>query len=183
MRAEAHSFSLWKLWDPFIFLALPAMFLTASVAVLFETLPVLRGGVGNVIYFFLWTAAIAMGATGLDDPSDCNSSTAVRIARSRPSIPLAATISISASPSVANVLFVPFLGTESIGPPTCCSCACSGWALPPPSRCWRHFSFTASIPHAPGASKKRRPNQHRRKREPPKTNPCPSPQPPSPLPI
>ncbi len=69
MRAEAHSFSLWKLWDPFIFLALPAMFLTASVAVLFETLPVLRGGVGNVIYFFLWTAAIAMGATGLDDPS------------------------------------------------------------------------------------------------------------------
>jgi len=27
------------------------MFVTASVAVLFETLPVLRGGVGNVIYF------------------------------------------------------------------------------------------------------------------------------------
>src|ERR1039458_3240480 len=69
IRAETHSFSLWKLWSPFIFLALPAMLLTASVAVLFETLPVLRGGVGNVVYFFLWTAAIALGATGVDDPS------------------------------------------------------------------------------------------------------------------
>lgn len=69
IRAEAHSLSLWKLWAPFIFLALPAMLLTASVAVLFETLPVLRGGVGNVIYFFVWTAAIALGATGVDDPS------------------------------------------------------------------------------------------------------------------
>ena len=69
MRAEAHSFSLWKLWSPFILIALPSMLLTASVAVLFETLPVLRGGVGNVIYFFLWTGAIATGATGFDDPT------------------------------------------------------------------------------------------------------------------
>ena len=37
IRAEAHSFSLWKLWSPFIFLALPAMLLTASVAVLFAS--------------------------------------------------------------------------------------------------------------------------------------------------
>ena len=69
MRAEAHSFSIWKLWSPFIFLALPTMLLAASVAVLFETLPVLRGGVGNVIYFFSWTAAISLAVTGLDDPA------------------------------------------------------------------------------------------------------------------
>jgi hypothetical protein len=69
LRAEGLSFSLWKLWAPFIFLALPTMLLTASVAVLFETLPVLRGGVGNVIYFFLWTLVLGLGATGLDDPS------------------------------------------------------------------------------------------------------------------
>ncbi len=69
MRSEAHSFSLWKLWAPFIFLALPTMLMAASVAVLFETLPVLRGGVGNVVYFFLWSAVLASGATGLDDPS------------------------------------------------------------------------------------------------------------------
>jgi MYXO-CTERM domain-containing protein len=69
MLGEAHSFSLWKLWSPFILLALPSMLLTAAVAVLFETIPGLRGGFGNVVYFFLWTAGIALGATGLDDPA------------------------------------------------------------------------------------------------------------------
>lgn len=69
VRAESHSFSLWKLWSPFLLIALPCMLLTAAVPVLFETLPVLRGGVGNVIYFFVWTAAIALGANGLDDPT------------------------------------------------------------------------------------------------------------------
>ena len=69
IRAESHSFSLWKLWAPFFLLALPTMLLTASVALLFETIPGLRGGVGNVVYFFLWTGGIALGATGLDDPA------------------------------------------------------------------------------------------------------------------
>ncbi|MGO9087125.1 MAG: hypothetical protein ACLQBK_18045 [Candidatus Sulfotelmatobacter sp.] len=69
MRAEAHTFSLWKLWAPFLFFALPTMLLAASVAVLFETLPGLRGGVGNVVYFFLWTGAITLGVTGLDEPT------------------------------------------------------------------------------------------------------------------
>jgi hypothetical protein len=69
MRGEAHSLSLWKLWSPFLFLALPAMLLTASLAVLFETIPGLRVGFGNVAYFFLWTAALSSGATGFDDPS------------------------------------------------------------------------------------------------------------------
>ena len=69
MRAEAHSLSLWKLWSPFLFLALPTMLLTASVAVLCETLPLLRGGIGNVAYFFLWTAELAIGATDHDDPT------------------------------------------------------------------------------------------------------------------
>jgi hypothetical protein len=38
--------------------------------VLFETLPVLRGGVGNVIYFFAWGGVLGLGGeAGLDDPS------------------------------------------------------------------------------------------------------------------
>ena len=69
MRAEAHAFSLWKLWSPFLFIALPTMLLTGSIALLFETIPVLRGGAGNVVYFFLWTAGVALGATGVDDPT------------------------------------------------------------------------------------------------------------------
>ena len=45
---------LFALLSPFVIVALPAMLLTAAVAVLFETLPVLSSGVGNVVYFFVW---------------------------------------------------------------------------------------------------------------------------------
>ena len=69
IRAEGHAVSLSKLWAPFLFLALPTMLLTAAVALFFETLPVLRSGAGNVIYFFLWTFSLALGATGIDDPT------------------------------------------------------------------------------------------------------------------
>jgi hypothetical protein len=68
LRPEARPISLWELWSPFLLISLPAMFITGSVALLFETLPVLRGGVGNVIYFFVWVFALAGGAeTGFDD--------------------------------------------------------------------------------------------------------------------
>jgi hypothetical protein len=40
---------------PFVLVALPAMALTAAMAVLFEMLPILRGGAGNVIWFFVWS--------------------------------------------------------------------------------------------------------------------------------
>jgi hypothetical protein len=45
---------------------LSAIALTAALAVLFETLPVLKGGVGNVVYFFLWTALIVFGVPSID---------------------------------------------------------------------------------------------------------------------
>ena len=70
LRPEARPISLWKLWSPFLLISLPAMFVTGSLALLFETLPVLRGGVGNVIYFFVWTSGIATGAvSGFNDPA------------------------------------------------------------------------------------------------------------------
>jgi hypothetical protein len=70
MLPEARPISLWRLWSPFLLIALPAMFLTAGLALLFETLPILRSGAGNVLYFFLWTAGLALGAeAGVDDPT------------------------------------------------------------------------------------------------------------------
>jgi hypothetical protein len=39
---------------PFLAVALPNMALIAALAVVFETVPWLRGAVGNVIYFFVW---------------------------------------------------------------------------------------------------------------------------------
>ena len=62
LRPEARPISLWKLWSPFVFISLPSMLVAGSVTLLFETLPVLRSGVGNVIYFFVWIAGIAGGA-------------------------------------------------------------------------------------------------------------------------
>jgi hypothetical protein len=50
---------------PFFFVALPAMALTAAIAILFETLPLLRGGLGNVAWFFVWS----IGGLGLSEIS------------------------------------------------------------------------------------------------------------------
>jgi len=61
MRAEDRTLHLWTLVSPLLLYALPAMAFVAALAVLFETLPVLRGGVGNVAWFFLWTGLIVVG--------------------------------------------------------------------------------------------------------------------------
>ncbi|MFY9906399.1 MAG: hypothetical protein WBD45_02545 [Terriglobales bacterium] len=67
-HAEDTHYHLGTLLAPFLWAGIPAMAVTAAVAVLFETLPVLRGGVGNVIYFFVWVGALAVSdKKGLDD--------------------------------------------------------------------------------------------------------------------
>lgn len=47
---------------PVFLFGLSAVAVSAGLAVLFESLPILRGGVGNVLYFFLWTFLLAFGA-------------------------------------------------------------------------------------------------------------------------
>ena len=59
-HAEAPRVDLWKLLSPFLLIVIPAMGLVAAVAVLFETVPGLRGGFGNVLYFFVWSVALAV---------------------------------------------------------------------------------------------------------------------------
>ena len=61
LRAEDPQLNLWALFSPLLLYALPAVAFAAALAVLFESLPVLRGGVGNVGYFFLWTALLVGG--------------------------------------------------------------------------------------------------------------------------
>jgi ABC-type transport system involved in multi-copper enzyme maturation permease subunit len=53
---------------PFLAVALPRMAMVAALAVLFESVPWLRGVLGNVVYFFLWisvTGASSMGGMEL----------------------------------------------------------------------------------------------------------------------
>ena len=60
VRGEERHIEIWNLVAPFIFLAFPAMVVVAAIAVLFETIPFLRGGFGNVAYFFVWTALLSV---------------------------------------------------------------------------------------------------------------------------
>jgi hypothetical protein len=67
---EDRHMHLWQLLSPFLLLSLPAMAVIAALAVLFETIPLLRGGFGNIAYFFLWTvllaAPVATGSLAFD---------------------------------------------------------------------------------------------------------------------
>ncbi len=58
---ESRDFRLWPFVSPMIFIALPSLAFIAALAVLFENLPVMRSGAGNVIWFFLWTFLLAIG--------------------------------------------------------------------------------------------------------------------------
>jgi hypothetical protein len=46
---------------PFIFFALPAMAFTAGIALLFEAIPGLESGLGNIAYFFVWNGILLLG--------------------------------------------------------------------------------------------------------------------------
>jgi hypothetical protein len=60
-------FNPWALLSPFLLLSLPMMALTGALALIFETVPVLRSGAGNVIWFFTWSAGLAVPvAAGLN---------------------------------------------------------------------------------------------------------------------
>jgi len=54
-----------RLLAPYLFLTLPSMLFLAAIAALFEVTPGLRGGGGNVAYFFLWTIGLAASGTGM----------------------------------------------------------------------------------------------------------------------
>jgi hypothetical protein len=62
LAAEDRSFHTWALLSPFLLLALPGLAMTAATALLFETSRFLRGGFGNVLWFFLWGVGIAVPA-------------------------------------------------------------------------------------------------------------------------
>jgi hypothetical protein len=70
MAGEENRIELWSLLSPFLFLCLPTMAVVAACAVLFETLPALRGGVGNVVWFFVWTGVMpaSIELPGFPDP-------------------------------------------------------------------------------------------------------------------
>src|SRR5262249_15304259 len=57
---ESTQIDLVALLLPLVLVALPAMLLVSALAVFFECTPVLHGGVGNVLYFFLWSLPLVL---------------------------------------------------------------------------------------------------------------------------
>lgn len=60
IRGEDRSINLWALVAPFLLLTVPALLVTAALAVLFETVRFLRGGLGSIIYFILWITVFSV---------------------------------------------------------------------------------------------------------------------------
>jgi hypothetical protein len=66
VRAEDLHVDLWALVVPLWLIAFPTLSLVAATAVLFECTPFLRGGVGNVVYFFLFMAVLTAWIASAD---------------------------------------------------------------------------------------------------------------------
>jgi hypothetical protein len=58
IRGEVGTIQPGKLLAPFLWIALPPIMLVAALAILFETISWLRGGLGNVAYLFLFFSVI-----------------------------------------------------------------------------------------------------------------------------
>ena len=58
------------LLTPFVLVTLPTMGVVAALAVLFEVIPILRGGLGNIAYFFLWITSLSLSAAKGHGPSE-----------------------------------------------------------------------------------------------------------------
>jgi len=90
IRGEDRSIELWPLIAPFLVIVLPTMAFVAAMALLFETIAALRGGLGNILFFVVWIiiffplaiggsfiiegmedGALAAGLPGYDGGSNC----------------------------------------------------------------------------------------------------------------
>jgi hypothetical protein len=76
-RAEDLHIDLWALVAPIWLMGLPVMATVAAVAVLFESIPFLSGGFGNIVYFFSWIMILTMILLAMEDSasgmiSNCN---------------------------------------------------------------------------------------------------------------
>lgn len=69
VRAEDRSLDLLELVKPVLLLTLPGLAMTAAAAIWFDLLPPLRRTAGNVLFFLVWTTALAVGVSGFEAKS------------------------------------------------------------------------------------------------------------------
>ena len=64
VRAEVTHVDLVALWTPMWLMGFPALVFAAALAVLFESVAILRGGLGNIVYFFIWGPILVGSSAG-----------------------------------------------------------------------------------------------------------------------
>lgn len=62
---ESYQLNIWPFVWPQLVFVLPLLFAISSIAILFESIKWLRGGLGNVVYFFLWIGFITQNIEGM----------------------------------------------------------------------------------------------------------------------
>jgi hypothetical protein len=71
IRAEDLAVNLWELATPIWLMGLPVLAIVSAIAVFFECTSFLSGGLGNVVYFFLWIMSLAIFIGGaIDDATE-----------------------------------------------------------------------------------------------------------------
>ncbi|CAM2846540.1 ABC transporter permease [Prescottella defluvii] len=61
LRGESTSLDMTGLWLPLVVFCLPVLTVAAAAAVVFETVPFLRGGAGNILWFFVYPSMFLAG--------------------------------------------------------------------------------------------------------------------------
>lgn len=61
LRGESTSLDVTALWLPIVLFCLPVLTVAAAAAVVFETVPFLRGGAGNILWFFVYPSIFLVG--------------------------------------------------------------------------------------------------------------------------
>ncbi len=70
LQGNAGSFDIGALVAPFLGVVLPALVVTAALAVLFETISWLRGAVGAIVYITIWTTTLSLAFLGTQPLAD-----------------------------------------------------------------------------------------------------------------
>lgn len=108
VRAEVLRIELWPFFAPFLFTTLPMMALIAALAVLFETIGWLRGGAGNVVYFFLYVTLLVSSIVPALDGSGASEYKVFND-------PMGVTAIVSGMTSAAREQYPDYDGSFSIG--------------------------------------------------------------------
>jgi hypothetical protein len=61
LRGESTGLDMTALWLPIVLFCLPVLTVAAAAAVVFETIPLLRGGAGNILWFFIYPSMFLAG--------------------------------------------------------------------------------------------------------------------------